>query len=387
MRLLITTQVVDKNDPILGFFHDWIREFALHFERLTVICLKQGACELPANVKVISLGKERREARIKNHESRMNTIFLILNSLFLTPFKLYKRVIYVFKFYKIIIVNRKNYDAVFVHMNPEYVMLGAPAWKITRKPVGLWYAHGTVNNYLSIAEKLADFIFTSTPEGCRIKSEKIKIVGQGINLEKFTFSDPEHSGQFQKQKGKFTIVSVGRISPVKDYETLIRAIEIISKKYNNIRVVIAGGAGLPEQEKYLQGLKDMARDNGLEGVISFLGPVPFSKVPELYASADLYVNMSRTGSLDKTILEAMASGIPIITCNDAGRRLLQSFPATICEAGDAVMLSERISAMIEATADKREDLIKNLRMLVEKEHSLPALSIRIAGHYEATARE
>ena len=56
-RLLITTQAVDLDDPVLGFFHRWIEEFAKHCESISVICLKEGRHDLPDNVHVYSLGK------------------------------------------------------------------------------------------------------------------------------------------------------------------------------------------------------------------------------------------------------------------------------------------------------------------------------------------
>src|SRR3989338_3997811 len=96
MKLLIITQKVDKNDPILGFFHRWLEEFAKNVEKLTVICLGKGEYDLPENVRVLSLGKESGHSKIK----------------------------YLRRFYKYIWMERKNYDAVFVHMNPEYVILG-----------------------------------------------------------------------------------------------------------------------------------------------------------------------------------------------------------------------------------------------------------------------
>ena len=65
MKLLIVTQKVDKNDPILGFFHRWIEEFARHVEFVTVICLGVGEYSLPVNVKVLSLGKEKKKSRLK----------------------------------------------------------------------------------------------------------------------------------------------------------------------------------------------------------------------------------------------------------------------------------------------------------------------------------
>ncbi|MEA3398315.1 MAG: hypothetical protein U9R06_01065, partial [Patescibacteria group bacterium] len=59
MNLLIITQKVDKQDSNLGFFHDWLLEFAKNFEQIIVICLQKGDYALPDNVKIISLGKDR----------------------------------------------------------------------------------------------------------------------------------------------------------------------------------------------------------------------------------------------------------------------------------------------------------------------------------------
>lgn len=59
MKLLICTQTVDREDPVLGFFCSWIAEFAKRCEKVTVICLKEGAHTLPNNVVIYSLGKER----------------------------------------------------------------------------------------------------------------------------------------------------------------------------------------------------------------------------------------------------------------------------------------------------------------------------------------
>jgi len=65
MRLLIITQKVDKNDPILGFFHRWIEEFAKYCQSIIVICLQKGEYNLPKNIKILSLGKEKGKSKIK----------------------------------------------------------------------------------------------------------------------------------------------------------------------------------------------------------------------------------------------------------------------------------------------------------------------------------
>lgn len=60
MKLLIITQTVNTEDPVLGFFVRWIEEFAKHAETVEVICLKEGShAFLPSNVRVYSLGKKR----------------------------------------------------------------------------------------------------------------------------------------------------------------------------------------------------------------------------------------------------------------------------------------------------------------------------------------
>jgi hypothetical protein len=58
MKLLIVTQRVDRRDPILGFFHRWIMEFAGQCEQVIAIGQAKGSFDLPGNVIVVCLGKE-----------------------------------------------------------------------------------------------------------------------------------------------------------------------------------------------------------------------------------------------------------------------------------------------------------------------------------------
>ena len=128
MKLLIITQVLDTEHPILGFFHRWVEEFASQAELVHVIALQIGTHKLPENVHVYSLGKEQGQSRIK----------------------------YLWRLYRCIWKLRHSYDGVFVHMNQQYVPLGYPLWKLLGKRIGLWYAHGAVSRSLRLAVRLAD---------------------------------------------------------------------------------------------------------------------------------------------------------------------------------------------------------------------------------------
>src|SRR3989338_1114589 len=111
MRLLITTQAVDRNDQALGFFHGWLEEFARRFEKVRVICLKEGEHDLLSNVSVHSLGKEKKSAkseRIQQAHRRQRTM---------------NRMQSASRFFFLVWKYRKEYDAVFVHMNQDYVLL------------------------------------------------------------------------------------------------------------------------------------------------------------------------------------------------------------------------------------------------------------------------
>jgi len=357
MRLLICTQKVDINDDNLGFFHDWIKEFAKHCEKVTVICLNKGKYNLPNNVKVLSLGKEY----------YTKSQYPISNIQFPKRFK------FIVRFYVNILKYRKDYDSVFVHMNPEYVVLAGWYWRLSGKKLGLWFTHKAVQPSLWIAEKFANVIFTASKESFRLKSKKVRVVGHGINLEKYRqISDIRY-----QISESFKIIAIGRISPSKDYETLIRAIEVLKNKgkFKEIEVKIIGGPGTVEQEKYYKNLKDMVKEKGLDDIIEFIGPVPASEIPAYYQGANLFVHTSRTGSLDKVVLEAMASGLPVLSSNKAVLNdVLADYKDELgFKEGNAEELAEKISQVWGWGMDKRNKLGEEMRRVVAKEHGLDKL--------------
>jgi len=352
MKLLILTQKVDINDDVLGFFHRWIEEFSKHCEKIIVICLQKGEYNLPVNVRVLSLGKEK----FSHNSHRFRRLAL---------------------FYKYIWQERKNYDSVFVHMNQQYVILGGLLWKLLNKKIGLWYAHGSVSLSLRVAEKLADVIFTSTKSGFHVPSKKVNVVGQGIDTNKF-------KSQISNLKNKdiFTIISVGRISPSKDYETLIKAVEILIKDNIKLEVNIVGGIGLPEDEKYLSNLQTMIREKKLEEAINFAGPVPNKNIVNYLQSADLFVNMGLTGSLDKAILEAMACGLPILTCNEALLDVLGKYKEMLMyPKKDYKKFAEKIEFILKLNYAERKKIGDDLRSIVVENHSVEKLITKILNKY------
>lgn len=292
LKLLILTQKVDINDDVLGFFHGWIAEFARHCELITVICLYKGEYNLPDNVKVLSLGKETGESKIK----------------------------YLINFYKYIWQERNNYNAVFVHMNQVYVVLGGVFWRLTGKKINLWYNHRKTSWTLKLSARLSNKIFTSTRESFTVKSKKINAVGHAIDIEKFNKNINLKSG------GIFKIVYVGRISRIKNQRLLIEAADILvnQNKLNNIKIDFIGGAIYPDDEVYLEQLQEIVNQKKLTQYVNFSGSLPFKEIEKIYSQADLSINLCPTGGMDKTVLESMASSLPVLVLNKSFIGLLKA---------------------------------------------------------------
>jgi len=336
MKLLILTQKIDKNDDLLGFMHGWVEAFVHQCEKVTVIALGVGEFVFPENVRVFSLGKESVPSRAR----------------------------YLINFYRYIWNERENYDAVFVHMNHEYVLLGGILWRMLGKRVALWYAHGYVPATLYIAQVLAHVVFSSTKSGFRIATPKLRVIGQGIDTERFAFIEREHKPQFR-------ILIIGRISPIKDYETLLRAMARLVQEGRDVEAIIVGGAGLPEQEAYLSKLKRLSVELDLDKRVRFAGSVANTRIIEYLREADCFASTSNTGSLDKAMAEAMATGLPTVSSNIAMREVFGELSEKLTfDPGDDQGLSERISAIMDMSAKERNKLGMQLREIVVREHDL-----------------
>ncbi len=353
MRLLILTQAVDENNPILGFFIDWIKELAKHCEFVTVICLYQGKYDLPTNVKVLSLGKENGVSRIK----------------------------YICRFYKYIWQERNNYNAVFVHMNKVYVILGGWLWKIWHKRIGFWYVHKNVDWQLRLAEKMVDKIFTASAESFLIKSDKIEILRHGINTNKFyPVAQPFGTSEI------FKIIYVGRISEIKNQLLAIEAIDnlVNEKNIHEIKLIIVGSAINPQELKYEQKLKQVVEKKQLSDYVEFVGQVKNDDILKLYHQANLSINLCPTGGVDKAVLESILCGIPVVVINKTFANELGRYGSELILDNDSqIELVKKILKIKKMDKIVIEKMVKDLAVEVNVKHSLNNLISKISEFLKA----
>lgn len=340
MKLLIITQKVDKNDPILGFFCQWIVEFAKRCEQVTVICLYKGEYDLPENVKVLSLGKEERQSRLQ----------------------------YLIHFYWYISYEKKNYDTVFVHMNQIYVGLGGLLWRLWNKKIILWYTHRAVSMSLRIAALFAHDIFTASKEGFRIPTKKLHIVGHGIAVEQFAKKE-------MYPHEKLILLSVGRVTRIKNLETLVEACALLRDAEVDFSCDIVGPKVTPDDHIYLAELKKMIEDKNLENKIVFIDGVTNEKVKKYYHQSDININLTPTGGIDKVVLEGIAAEIIPLVSNRAFEPLFGKYADDlIFNHKDAASLAQKIMNLKELDL---ESVRRMLRQKVEENYGVEGLVEKI----------
>lgn len=340
MRLLIVTQKIDKNDPVLGFFHRWLIEFSKHYDHITVICLQKGEYDLPENIKVLSLGKE-------------DTI---------------SRFAYVMHFYTYIWHERKNYDAVFVHMNQEYVLLGSFFWKILGKKIFMWRNHHAGNFLTNIAIFLCDKVFCTSKYSYTAKFANAILMPVGIDTDIF-------QKDVSVAKTPNSILFLARIAFVKKPHILIEALKLLNQK-NILFTASIYGDSLPKDQQYHEDLKKIVGESGLSGLVSFHVGIPNTETVKAYNSHEIVVNLSSSGMYDKTIFEAMACESLILASNKNLNGIIDS--QFIFEEDDINGLAQKLTYLFSLPVKEKKKYGEDLRNFCLSHHSLTLLGDRLA---------
>lgn len=329
--LLVITQKVDSQDPVLGFMSGWLRALAQEFGPLGVICLERGEVDDHLVGRVHSLGKEEGSSRIK----------------------------YIWRLFKYLWRERKNYEAVFVHMNQEYVLLAGWWWCLTGKRIWLWYnhRHGTFLTYLAIL--LADEVFYTSPQSYAANFKKSQRMPVGIDTDLFQ-PTPD------RRPKNNSLVYVGRLSPVKRLELLIEALIIADQEGTEFTLDLVGEG---TDQSYVRELKTQASGLVARNKIRFLGGVSHQQTSQVYTKHRLLVNLTPNGSLDKVIFEAMACGTLVLVVNQA----LKLDPPFMVTEENPRLLADQIKSILALPEPEAVTQGQRFRQQVIAEHSLSKL--------------
>ncbi len=336
MNLLVTTQMVDREDPILGFFHGWLVALSPHFSHIHVICLKEGTHALPENITVHSLGKEHGENRF----------------------------LYVLRFFRYVWQLRNEYDAVYSHMNPHYIVLAGLFWKWRGVRMYLWRNHALMNIKTRVAAWFSERVFYTSPYACTRTFAHSVQMPVGIDTNIF---HPEQNIIPEER----SVLFLGRLSGVKRPELFVEATTLLADFSVHIYGDEPGGS-----TSYRRALEERAG-----GRITFHPSVPNYETPKIYRAFEIYVNLTPEGSMDKTVLEAAACGTLILVSNKSFEGFVPQECMLTSDSKEAVAAGiQKLARM--SREQKNEIRIQLVQMVMEK-HSLEALVTKLVKYISA----
>jgi len=344
MKLLIVTQAVDENDPILGFFCQWLSEFAKHATRITVIANSVGEYELPSNVEVHSLGKERGGSRLSRTIEFIGLLFSL----------------------------RKEYDTILVHMTPEHAVLAVPIAGLMGKRLYLWYNHPERGVFLQLALPFVTKVFYTSPESASASASRSERMPVGIDADVFTPAGGTRDPSL--------IYMQGRISPSKRIDVALGALRILHERGIRAHLRVVG----PVAEGYGVRLRTEFKDLFESGAVEFGASLPNRLTPAEYRNAAVSLNLAREGHFDKSALEAMACETPVIVGSRTFRGLVPD--SWIIEEPDAIALANRLESFFKLSESERHDIGVRLCEKVASEHGLSALAERLFASMSESVR-
>jgi glycosyltransferase involved in cell wall biosynthesis len=342
LRIVFISQAVDRDDPVLPHTVRWIEALAGKpaVAHTAVLALRTGRYELPGNVDVYRFGRSNRLATLAAFYRGVGRSL------------------------------RRKPDVFFVHQGGPYPLLLLPIKIVSRIPIVQWKAHRVINRAMAFhARRCDDMIFTATRGSFPMGVSKVRIVGHGIDTQVFRSEAVAPLGD---------LIAVGRIAPIKRVEQMVRAVEHANRTYGTAYRLNIYGPTTPGNEAYAAGIEAIVDQLGARSRVALHGPVRHEDLPRLFNGHRVCLSFGRTG-IDKSALEAMACGLPVISTHDSVAEIIPSAlgPLLITDRESTEAQAGTIHGLLRQPDAEIARLGERMRAVVVADHTVERLFDRI----------
>ncbi|MCD4844216.1 MAG: glycosyltransferase family 4 protein [Methanosarcinales archaeon] len=186
------------------------------------------------------------------------------------------------------------------------------------------------------SEGLKELALESSP------SQDISVINNGINISDFkpdinSINNNINNHTYKKIK-KFNIVCISRLIERKGISFLLKAIKKIKNK--KVKLILVG-KGKQEDE-----LHQLAKDLEITDRVEFKGYVDHDDIADIYQESDLFVLPSFNEGMSNALLEAMASGLPVISTDTGGTSELIDGNGILIQKGNSDEIAQAISTVM-----------------------------------------
>ena len=207
--------------------------------------------------------------------------------------------------------------------------------------------------------------------------DRCTLIGGATDTRAFTPGpDDRHAGELDRDgDGVTTLLFHGRVDRRKGVLDLLDAVGVLRARGRDLRLVVSGIG--PD----LDAAKAMA-----DGRTTFLGYTAPDDAPEVYRSADVFVSPTYSEGFSNTVLEAMASGLPVVSTRSVGvvDCLRHDDNGLLHEPGDIAGLRRELDRALHDAA-LRERLATTALEEVRRRYAWPVLARSIASVYDELA--
>lgn len=185
----------------------------------------------------------------------------------------------------------------------------------------------------------------------RANHDRLKVLPPGVDQDMFSPGDKATArAALGLPLDRPIAVSVGRIQKLKGLELAIGATAALRADLDPVEplLLIVGGASGADGDAELRRLKDLAAELDVEDNVRFLGPRPHDELADLYRAADVALICSYSESFGLTVLEAQASGTPVVGTSVGGpsNAVVDGVSGFVMKDRDPVAFAARLSDLV-----------------------------------------
>jgi len=203
----------------------------------------------------------------------------------------------------------------------------------------------------------------------------VHVVPKGVDAETFQPQGRSMRASLRLERRR-VVLTVARLVPIKRVTLLVEAFATVRLRAPDAHLVIVGDG--PDRE----GIRQRAADLGVLDAVTFVGSVPHRELPALYRAADVFTLSSDFDNSPNVVLEAMATGMPVVSTDVGGVRQFVDDPegGAIVPRGDVAALARALERYVASPSESRAAGVYNRRK-ASAEFSWPASAAHLLAVY------
>ena len=263
-------------------------------------------------------------------------------------------------------IRRQNIEIVHAHAARDYHLAALAVRKASQGRLVLTrhvlFPLRSINKRLLSGAARVIAVSEAVAESLRqngvIESSKISVVHNGIDIDRFERSIERDSN------APIVVGTIGHLAPIKGHDVFVRAAKLVSARRPDVQFVVIGEDKSPDRG-YRKILESLITELGLNSTVAMPGWQ--DDISSALQSLTLFVSAARSEPFGLSIVEAMASGLPVVAASSEGAKEIieDGVSGKLVPVDDAESLAKAINNLLDNPAE-RSRLAHNAQLAAQR---------------------